>query len=316
MGRLMFARSRLFFSTLSCVSSRNCPPLCLSDFFLPHLLTLQSNTLKMRKLSLGSLSKGSNKCETVSGGALSAAMTADYDDEGQPERTALRQAGTAAEAEGLPSSSWRWVGPWLIDSENFGVDRVVGDVMSDPDDSSDQSRGKGSSESGDATFVPSSGEKCGGWLYGGLDWPKHDVGYSRTGGRSKLVRCRRWVRPRERVLAPPLAPVADRMSSTDECHSAATSPKLPLTSPLSPTQPHQKLHDLDSPPTSPPPPEFDAASNTWVRKESSAELSSSSLLDAPPPYDAVTDTQPPEGKLTAQTKSENDLNAEDIANLE
>lgn len=241
---------------------------------------------------------------------MSAAMTADHDDEDQHGRSTLRQAETAAKAEGLPSSSWRWVGPWLIDSENFGVDRVVGDIMSD------QTRGKGSSESADATFEPSSGESSGGWLYGGFDWPKHDVGYSRTGGRSKLVRCRRWVRPRERISAPPRSLVAEKVCSKDGIPSAVTTPKLPLPSPLSPTQPHQKLYDLDSPPTSPPPPEFDAASNTWVRKESSAELSSSSLLDAPPPYDAVTDAHPPEGKLTAQTKSENDLNAEDIANLE
>ena len=41
-----------------------------------------------------------------------------------------------------------------------------------------------------------------GWLYGGLEWPKRGDqmmgGFSASGGRGAFVRCRRWVRPRER----------------------------------------------------------------------------------------------------------------------
>jgi len=278
---------------------------------------LQSNTLKMSKLSLGSLSKSSTKGETVSGGALGASMAEEDDDEDQPGRTALRHAEVAALAEGLPSASWRWVGPWLIDSENFGVDRVVGDMMSDPESSSDQSRGKGgSSDLNNATYESSSSDPGGGWLYGGFDWPKHDVGYSRTGGRSKLVRCRRWVRPRERISGPPLEAAEVENSSKDDCDSGASASVSSLASPLSSTVPQRGLNDLQSPPSSPLPPEFDVASNTWVRKTSALDLNSSAIHDAPPSYSAVTDTQQAGEKVTAQVKSNSGLSAEDIANLE
>lgn len=86
------------------------------------------------------------------------------------------------QTEGLPPHSsdnlglppgWKWIGPWVIDSDNFGTDRFLREdeegAEKDPE----------------------------GWIYGGYDWPRDEQGYYRNRGRARLVRCRRWVRPRE-----------------------------------------------------------------------------------------------------------------------
>ena len=94
-----------------------------------------------------------------------------------------------ARALGLPGRGWAWLGPWLIDSEAFGSDRVVGNPASptgDPDDftgaGSDGAAGAGGAGAGQVAPVGPEG-----WLYGGVDWPRGDVG---------------WVPQRVRVRAP------------------------------------------------------------------------------------------------------------------
>lgn len=96
------------------------------------------------------------------------------DDEGLPETTEeLKEKGL----------KWRWLGPWMVESTGvFGMDRAL---------RASESEGSGGGGSG--------GSGGDGWLYA-FDWPKNDQGYSTAGGKSKYVRCRRWVRPRE--LAP------------------------------------------------------------------------------------------------------------------
>jgi hypothetical protein len=85
------------------------------------------------------------------------------------------EAELAPEESGLPlddnqgrASTWRWLGPWVLDSTSFGAERVSSD---------------------------GSGE--GGWIYGGVDWSRDGLGYSSTMTKRTFVRCRRWVRPRE-----------------------------------------------------------------------------------------------------------------------
>jgi hypothetical protein len=239
-----------------------------------------------------------------------------------PEVFALKQAEAAAAAEGLPSAAWRWLGPWLLDCDNFGVDRTIGDLMSDPDGSDLPGRTLRSSSDAVqfAAFEQvasqadgSRGSDGGGWLFGGLDWPKHDVGYSRTGGRAKLVRCRRWVRPRERIVvqAPPAAGCASEVAAV------AALPTL-----ASPSSPSQSIADGPSSPLSPPPPQYDLATESWVSKAPAIRCSNpfSSAADAPPPYGATTvdTTQLGQEESTheAAATSAVALSAEEAAELE
>jgi len=88
----------------------------------------------------------------------------------------------APEESGLPlddlngrASTWRWLGPWVLDSTSFGAERVSSD---------------------------GSGE--GGWIY------QTGQGYSSTMTKRTFVRCRRWVRPREPAdVASPSPPVEE-----------------------------------------------------------------------------------------------------------
>ena len=84
------------------------------------------------------------------------------------------EAELAPEESGLPlddlngrASTWRWLGPWVLDSTSFGAERVSSD---------------------------GSGE--GGWIYR-FDWSRDGLGYSSAMTKRTFVRCRRWVRPRE-----------------------------------------------------------------------------------------------------------------------
>lgn len=83
-----------------------------------------------------------------------------------PENTGL-PTSTTFDEEG--EEEWRWLGPWVVDSESFGQDRTLAS--------------------------PSPLKE--GWLYA-FDWPPNDCGYKATQDPSSFVRCRRWVRPRER----------------------------------------------------------------------------------------------------------------------
>jgi len=84
--------------------------------------------------------------------------------------------------DGLPDD-WKWISPWLVDSVSFGADRSVNDA--------DKLQGN---DTGD------------GWLYA-FDWPTNDRGYSPHPQTLKsFVRCRRWVRPRERIVGPDASP--------------------------------------------------------------------------------------------------------------
>jgi len=98
-----------------------------------------------------------------------------------------------AKAIGLPEDGkWRWLGPWVVDSENFGSDRIVGEHLTPPQFTNERAQGAA------AQLTAAGSSSDAGWLYGGLDWPKNDCGYSFAGGKTRLVRCRRWIRPRER----------------------------------------------------------------------------------------------------------------------
>jgi hypothetical protein len=67
------------------------------------------------------------------------------------------------------SSSWRWLGPWVLDSTSFGAERVLND---------------GACAGADA------------WIYR-FDWSRDGLGYVAAPTKQSFVRCRRWVRPRE-----------------------------------------------------------------------------------------------------------------------
>lgn len=86
------------------------------------------------------------------------------------------EAELAPEESGLPlddargrSSSWRWLGPWVLDSTSFGAERVLND---------------GACAGADA------------WIYR-FDWSRDGIGYVSAPTKQSFVRCRRWVRPRE-----------------------------------------------------------------------------------------------------------------------
>lgn len=86
------------------------------------------------------------------------------------------EAELAPEESGLPlddtrgrSSSWRWLGPWVLDSTSFGAERVLND---------------GACAGADA------------WIYR-FDWSRDGLGYVAAPTKQSFVRCRRWVRPRE-----------------------------------------------------------------------------------------------------------------------
>ena len=97
------------------------------------------------------------------------------------------EAELAPEESGLPlddlngrASTWRWLGPWVLDSTSFGAERVSSD---------------------------GSGE--GGWIYR-FDWSRDGLGYSSAMTKRTFVRCRRWVRPREPAdVANPSPPVEE-----------------------------------------------------------------------------------------------------------
>lgn len=79
---------------------------------------------------------------------------------------------------GLPDD-WKWISPWLVDSVSFGADRGVTDA--------DKLQGNNTTD---------------GWLYA-FDWPTNDRGYKPKPESKSFVRCRRWVRPRERITYTP-----------------------------------------------------------------------------------------------------------------
>ena len=75
------------------------------------------------------------------------------------------------QVEGLPDLSWRWLSPWQVDGRVHGTDRGVSDI--------------------EEVGAPDA------WLYA-PKWPSDDMtGYSYDENEAR-VRCRRWVRPRER----------------------------------------------------------------------------------------------------------------------
>mmetsp|Transcript_38834 Transcript_38834/g.86779 ORF Transcript_38834/g.86779 Transcript_38834/m.86779 type:complete len:279 (-) Transcript_38834:53-889(-) len=129
----------------------------------------------------------------VSGGNLRLSA-AEFVAERVVESARLAALEARARATGLPSPKWRWIGPWVVDSVNYGADR------------------RASAEVG-----PGAAEASGGWLYGGIGWPRDDSSYFREPGRSRLVRCRRWIRPRERIETP--EPVAASVDANPESHS-------------------------------------------------------------------------------------------------
>lgn len=94
------------------------------------------------------------------------------------------EAEVMVDNAGLPGTEndalteWRWLGPWVVDSASFGIDRTLADV--------------------DAHGQPGKD----GWLYA-FDWPRDDRGYRSTQDTKSFVRCRRWVRPREKHNKPP-----------------------------------------------------------------------------------------------------------------
>lgn len=77
---------------------------------------------------------------------------------------------------GIADAEWRWLGPWVVDSTSFGCDRT-------------------------AAITDAHKPLQNGWLYA-FDWPKDDRGYRAEQDPSSFVRCRRWVRPREKFYAP------------------------------------------------------------------------------------------------------------------
>ena len=94
-----------------------------------------------------------------------------------PARPALARCfdgGPPADDAGLPNGTWRWLSPWQVDSRVHGSDRASADAA--PPDA---------------------------WLYARA-WPAGDVGYDHVEESAKKVRCRRWVRPRERVAVAPV----------------------------------------------------------------------------------------------------------------
>jgi len=78
---------------------------------------------------------------------------------------------------GLPDSSWRWLSPtWVVESTGFfDMDRHLDDAYQ---------------------ATPCFHKD--GWLYAS-DWPHSDMGYLKGHSPQCLVRCRRWVRPREKL---------------------------------------------------------------------------------------------------------------------
>lgn len=94
------------------------------------------------------------------------------------------EAEVMVDNAGLPGTEndalteWRWLGPWVVDSASFGIDRTLADV--------------------DAHSQPGKD----GWLYA-FDWPREDRGYRAAQDTKSFVRCRRWVRPREKHNKPP-----------------------------------------------------------------------------------------------------------------
>ena len=122
-------------------------------------------------------------------------------------------ADADADRDALPDATWRWLGPWVVESSGIhGSDRHVS-----PDD--------------DARAPDADG-----WLYAPA-WPPGDCGYSAAASAGAAVRCRRWVRPRERRAASAVAHALlgagvsaevlhlAFVAATDEAHDAAH--KLP-----------------------------------------------------------------------------------------
>ena len=124
-------------------------------------------------------------------------MKAAFDGGSRPELAALfrkhggppaREAECVPEDSGLPllgasrATEWRWLGPWVVDSLSFGADRGLAATAHDQD----QPR------------------PVDGWLYA-FDWPRDERGYATQPSGRSFVRCRRWVRPRERDETSPKA---------------------------------------------------------------------------------------------------------------
>jgi len=82
---------------------------------------------------------------------------------------------------GLPSRDWRWLGPWMLD---------LGDLKA-----CDRTRADGSEVGSDAEWFCADA-----WLSGSSKTGGQEVGYypARDATTKTAVRCRRWVRPRER----------------------------------------------------------------------------------------------------------------------
>ena len=103
------------------------------------------------------------------------------------------EAELAPEESGLPlddlngrASTWRWLGPWVLDSTSFGAERVSSD---------------------------GSGE--GGWIYR-FDWSRDGLGYSSAMTKRTFVRCRRWVRPREPADVASPSPVEEEVPAAGD----------------------------------------------------------------------------------------------------
>jgi len=82
---------------------------------------------------------------------------------------------------GLPSRSWRWLGPWILD---------LGDLKA-----CDRTRADGSAVGSDAEWFCADA-----WPSRNSEAGSEDAGYypARDATAKTTVRCRRWVRPRER----------------------------------------------------------------------------------------------------------------------
>mmetsp|Transcript_14690 Transcript_14690/g.22138 ORF Transcript_14690/g.22138 Transcript_14690/m.22138 type:complete len:648 (-) Transcript_14690:701-2644(-) len=95
-----------------------------------------------------------------------------YDGPPEPDADVLDSA--------LPDG-WRWISPWVIDSLSFGADRTLTDALNVDDD-----------------FQRGTSNIVDGWIYA-FDWPASNHGYKPKPDNRCFVRCRRWVRPRERI---------------------------------------------------------------------------------------------------------------------
>ena len=67
-----------------------------------------------------------------------------------------------------------------------------------------------------AERVSSDGAGAGGWIYGGFDWSRDGLGYSREMTKRTFVRCRRWVRPREPADVASPSPVEEEVPAAGD----------------------------------------------------------------------------------------------------